>query len=499
MKLTDSEAKAMELLSDRTWRLSNLYTIKNPQGDLVKFKPNWAQLELLKPHYLNIILKARQLGVTTFHALLFLDTCIFNDNINAAIIADNKDTAREIFADKIKFAYDNLPEWVKYLCPAYKDNVNELRFSNGSIFRVGTSLRGGTLQLLHITEFAKICAEDPKKATEIVTGSLNTVHAGQFCTIESTARGREGYFYDMCKLAIGKEQLGLELGTLDWKFWFFPWWKHPEYILDSKNVLINKEFEEYFQTLEKDKKISLTMQQKAWYVKKAELQGDNMKREYPSTPEEAFETSNEGLYFGQQMTKARHERRICHLPPVDNALTYASWDIGYSDDSAIWIFQLIGNEVHWIDYYENNGEALAHYINWIKKLPYVIDTHFLPHDAEQHDPATGKTYASWAREAGLKVNIIPKENNEMNYIETTRNMFSRFMFDQNKCVKGMRSVEAYRREWNEKLGCYRERPLHDWASHATKALMYGVKAIEKVSRGRKMTADQWKTVRLANI
>lgn len=90
--------------------MSNLYYIKDKSGNKVLFKPNWAQLQLMNPHYLNIILKARQLGVTTFHALLFLDTCLFNHNVNAAIIADTKPNAKEIFIDKVKFAYDNLPE-----------------------------------------------------------------------------------------------------------------------------------------------------------------------------------------------------------------------------------------------------------------------------------------------------------------------------------------------------------------------------------------------------
>jgi len=64
------ESEAIKLLSDKKWRMSNLYYIKDKSGQKILFEPNWAQLELLKPHYLNIILKARQLGVTTFHALL---------------------------------------------------------------------------------------------------------------------------------------------------------------------------------------------------------------------------------------------------------------------------------------------------------------------------------------------------------------------------------------------------------------------------------------------
>src|SRR5687767_10425420 len=173
MTLTQQDAFA--LLANQEWRMSNLYKVKDKQGEIVDFEPNWAQKLLLRSHNLNIVLKARQLGITTFHALLFLDTCLFTPNVNAAIVADSKPVAREIFIDKVKFAYDNLPQFVRDMCPAYRDNVHEMRFSNGSVFRVATSLRGGTLQLLHITEFAKICQENPTKANEIVSGALNAV------------------------------------------------------------------------------------------------------------------------------------------------------------------------------------------------------------------------------------------------------------------------------------------------------------------------------------
>ena len=224
----------MDRLSSREWRMSNLYRIKDKYGNVVDFEPNWAQQMLLKPHNLNLILKARQLGITTFFSLLFLDTCLFNDNINAAIIADSKNVSREIFIDKVKFAYDALPEWVRGLTKAYRDNVNELRFSNGSVFRVGTSLRGGTLQLLHITEFAKTCIENPKKADEVVSGALNTLQAGQFACIESTARGKDGHFYNMCQNAIKLRNEVTRLTNLDWKMWFFPWYDEDlHYTLDQ--------------------------------------------------------------------------------------------------------------------------------------------------------------------------------------------------------------------------------------------------------------------------
>jgi hypothetical protein len=481
-------------LGDQAWRLQNLYKVKDKQGMSVDFKPNWAQLALSKPHYLNIILKARQLGITTYHALLFLDTCLFNDNVNAAIVADSKTVAREIFIDKVKFAYDNLPEFVRQMCPAYRDNVHEMRFANGSVFRVATSLRGGTIQLLHITEFAKICVENPSKANEIVSGALNAVQAGQFVCIESTARGRDGHFYSLCREAQALQDRNAELGQLDWKLWFFPWWKHPDYVIDSKNILINKDLELYFENL-KEQGISLTNEQKAWYIKKLMTQGEYMKREYPSTPEEAFESANEGFYFAKYISLARQEKRICHLPYDEHAKTYTSWDIGIGDSCAIWVWQMVGKEIHCIDYYENSDEALAHYVRWLKSKNYLYEKHFLPHDAASREKGSGKSFADYAREAGLKVDIIPRQMNEMFGIECLRNNLNRFYFDYQKCEKGLKALENFRKEWNEKLGCYRERSYHDWASHGAKAMIYGAEAIQRLIGGTGMSADQWRQLR----
>lgn len=492
--MTLSQDQAFSLLRNQEWRLRNLYKIKDKEGNVVDFKPNWAQIQLLKSHNLNIVLKARQLGITTFHALLFLDLCLFQPNTNAAIVADSKPIAREIFIDKVKFAYDNLPEFVRLMCHAHRDNVHEMRFSNGSVFRVATSLRGGTLQYLHITEFAKICQENPTKANEIISGALNAVQAGQFVCIESTARGREGHFYNLCKRAQEVKDMGTTLGILDWKLWFFPWWESPEYTLDSRNVLITKQMEEYFADLE-TKGISLTPEQKAWYVKKMQTQGEYMKREYPSTPEEAFEAANEGYYFAKMMSVARQERRICHVPYDEAAKTYSSWDIGIGDSNAIWVFQLCGKEIHCIDYYENSDEPLTHYVNWLKNKPYVFEKHFMPHDAASRSLQSGKSLVDIARGMGLKVDVLPRDANEMFGIECLRNMLPRFFFDQTKCEKGIKAVESFRKEWNEKLGCYREKSYHDWASHGSKALIYCAEAVQRTGSSAGLTAEEWNRLR----
>ena len=172
-------SRELELLNDPLWRINNLYWIKNAYGQREKFQLNWAQKELWEEmHECNIILKARQLGITTFCTIVFLDKVLWGENIQAGIIAHTLEDASKIFKDKLKYAFDQLHPNIRKLFKPVGDSAKELSFTHGSTIRVGTSLRSSTLQYLHISEFGKICAKYPERAREIVTGSLNTVHAG---------------------------------------------------------------------------------------------------------------------------------------------------------------------------------------------------------------------------------------------------------------------------------------------------------------------------------
>ena len=227
-------------LKDHRWRINNLYSIKDKAGKKIKFTPNWAQEELLNNlHTCNVILKARQLGITTFFCIYLLDKVLWSilddddqDTVNAGIIAHTLSDAQSIFVDKLKFTFDQLHPALRSLFRTVGDSAKELRFAHGSTIRVGTSLRSSTLQYLHISELGKICAKYPEKAREIVTGALQTLAPGQHCFIESTAEGREGFFHDLCQQSIKLKDEDTKLGPLDYRFFFFPWYKSPEYFLD---------------------------------------------------------------------------------------------------------------------------------------------------------------------------------------------------------------------------------------------------------------------------
>lgn len=473
-----NDAQSVERhLSDRRWRLNNLYTIIDKEGSQRIFKFNWAQAELYdEMWYRNIILKARQLGVSTFVCLFFLDICLFKPNVAAGIIAHTREDAEHMFK-RIKFAYDQLPDAIKNVRTATIDSARELVFNNHSSLRVGTSMRGSTLQYLHISEFGKICAHFPDKAREIITGSLNTLGSKQYVFIESTAEGREGYFYDLCKDAEANQVGNKSLTGLDYKFHFYPWYECPDYAIDE-DILIPDENQVYFNKLD-DQGIRLTKAQKAWYYKNLLIQKDDMKREYPSTPDESFESAIDGSFYAKWLREARAQERIGNVPWDKQATVSVAFDPGYLDSCALVFWQCIGQEIHIVDYYENSGEGLAHYIGVIKSKPYIYDQFFGPHDIESHQFSTGLSTKEVGASLGIHfITLQTLKQRLEDGIEAVRGIFPRLWIDEKKCSRLVKCIENYRKEFDVNHGIYKAKPIHDQYSHGADALRYAAIAIK---------------------
>src|SRR5262245_61842249 len=114
--------EGLEKFTNREWRMDHLYRIVNETGKTVTFKRNEAQRVLWENlHYWNLILKARQRGISTFVAIIMLDACLFNSNTNCGLIdATLTDATKKL--DKIRFAYNNLPDELKRIRPLLSDN-----------------------------------------------------------------------------------------------------------------------------------------------------------------------------------------------------------------------------------------------------------------------------------------------------------------------------------------------------------------------------------------
>jgi hypothetical protein len=470
-----------EQLANPKWRVSNLYTVEDENGKVVPFRPNPEQLDLLENfHYLNVILKARQLGFTTLIAIMALDQCLFVANFTAGFIAQTLDDAGRLFRKKIRDVYNRLPTEIRARCPAPNQSQTAMLWSNGSSVWVGTSLRGGTLQFLHVSEFGKI-GRDPDRAREVVTGAFNTVHQGSLIFVESTSEGAAGEFYEMVQRALALQELGKALTPLDFKLHFYPWWRRPEYALSEEDAAatpIDPDDERYFTKLEDSIALEpgvyleLTRGQKAWYVKKRDVLRGDMKREFPSTIAEAFEVAVEGGWYTHELALIRKRRQIGRFPWVPGLPVFTFWDLGANDETAIWFMQFVDGRARCIHYYENSGEGLAHYAGYLQKTGFTFDTHFLPHDADnamQGDVVQTKAEILRPLVGGADVVVVPRVADITAGIELTRNALPEVDFDEEDTTKGMQALSNYKKRWNDRLGRWADKPLHDWASNGADA------------------------------
>jgi len=369
----------------------------------------------------------------------------------------------------IKYPYDNLPEAIKFAVPIQTNNTTTLMLSNNSEIRVGASLRSGTFQRLHVSEYGKLCAKFPDKAKEVKSGAFNTVQAGQNITVESTAEGQGGHFYELTQAARHKRDAGADLTPLDFKFHFFPWWTSAEYRLGG-DIVEPTDMVAYFDDLEHKHGIRLSKSQRAWYVKKAEQQGEDMKREFPSTADEAFEVSVEGAYFKHEMAKMHKEKRICRIPIMD-APVYTTWDLGLNDSMAIIFWQDHGFERRAIDFYENSGEGFGHYAKVLSGRGYNYARHYMPHDAAQRAlTEVAESRQVHAERAGIKpIEVLKRIETEQAGIDASRSFLASVWIDEGRCSRLVACLDNYRKAWDDKLGVFKPYALHDEFSHGYKS------------------------------
>jgi hypothetical protein len=504
----DASIEVLNQFSDKNWRMANLYWILDEDGNQVHFAMNDMQRAFMAEiWYLNCLLKARQHGFTTLIDLWILDECVFYPNQTAGIIAHAIPEAQKIFRSKIKYPYDNLPEQIRLSNHASNDTAQELVFANKSSISVSTSMRSGTLQYLHVSEFGKISARYPEKAEEVVTGSFNTVHPGNYIFVESSAEGRTGHFFELCKRSQDLKRLGRQLTKMDFKFQFFPWWINPKYMLppeETKLVVFLAKQTDYFKRIEKIIGKQLTLDQRAWYVKKKEVNGELMNREYPSTPEEAFEASIKGSYFGEEMAKMREERRIGRFPHEKGLGVDTWWDIGIRDKTAIIFTQTVGRECRAIDYHEATDRSLVWHIQLLeekrKELGYVYRHHTGPHDLTVRDYGTGKIRWETAKSMGIRFQVGRQFDLE-DQIDAARNLFSIIFINEETCSELIDHLDGFRKEWNEHLGQYNENPLHNehcFTADTRVLTSNGTRRMDELDgSGKVLTPCGWKPYRKA--
>lgn len=313
--------------------------------------------------------------------------------------------------------------------PGTETNESELRvdFPNGGRVRLYGAdnydrLRGIYLDGVILDEFADM---DPRVWPEVIRPALSDRQG--WATFIGTPKGRNAFF-EM-----------YERATAD------PEWFHLRLRASETGVLPESELS--------DARSMMTPEQYA--------------QEY----EVSFDAAILGAYYGKEIADAERNNRITSVEYDPAIPVHTAWDLGIGDSTAIWFFQAAPNGLRVIDFYENHGQALAHYVAELQTRPYKYGSDFVPHDALARELGTGRSRLETLLGLGRHPKVLPSQRVE-DGINAARVSFPKTWFDADKCKIGIEALRQYRADFDEKAKVFKNTPKHDWTSHAADSARY---------------------------
>ncbi len=190
-----------------------------------------------------------------------------------------------------------------------------------------------------------------------------------------------------------------------------------------------------------------------------------------------FEVGNVGAYFTKEIADMEREGRVTILRPNRNLPLHSVWDLGGTDATAGWLFQVEGNFIHVLHFIQNSGQGMKYYLDEAEKIRQSFGcgwgNHFMPHDVNQQHQGFEHTESRLmqARKHGWHFQVVPKVNFE-DGIEAIRYVFPKLRFDKLNCKLGLRALSEYQREYDQVRACYKSKPLDNWATHPVDAIRY---------------------------
>jgi len=486
-------------LPSKLWRLNNLYTVVNRDGDSVLFRMNDAQHRVYAAsleHPRLIILKTRQRGISTFWLMSFFDDIVFRPTLHAGMMAQGEDEAKTLLT-RVKFAWDMFPPEIKDFLGlgVARDNAGEMRLSHNSSLYTRTSFRSATLHRLHISEYGKIANRNPERAKETKRGTMQAIKAGNPVIIESTAEG-ENDFKDMWEQAlITESKVAASDGKWPRKAFkpvFLSWIDDPDCeseVYEAPNDAQVK----YFNDLEREAGREITPEQRNFWIDQFNELGEGIYQEYPATPEEAFRKINLGTYYGILFNKFVVKRgRIVNDLYDPNIEVNVALDLGIreSDLFVLVYFQRWEDEWRIIDEYSNFGEGLEHYVNHMRDTGYNIGTVVAPHDIKVRPLGKGAVLKSreeslYELGVGDLITVQSYQGAVADGIESVRRIIPELYIDS-KCTYIIDCFKQYSREHDDKNDTWKATPRHDkWSNGADAVRMMarsGVQRRERISR-----------------
>lgn len=474
----DDEDFVTNFLTSKLWRMNNCYKIVDKKGIRRIFHMNYAQHRVYADslrHPRLIILKSRQQGISTFWLVCYLDDALVMSDINVGMMAQGQKEAGTLLK-RVELAWDTVdPGLIGLLgVSRIRDNAAEQSWNNNSTVYIATSFRSATLQRLHVSEYGKIANKYPDRAKEVKTGTLQAIQPGNTAIIESTAEGDNEFkrMWEQAEANEARVRAGGKYSGKDFKPVFLSWLEDPDCVQEEYEEP-NQNQLEYFAELESELGVKITTEQRNFWIAQYRELGEDTKQEYPATPQEAFTKANDGAYYARlyQQYVIRANRRVKQLYDP-NLEVYVFMDLGMNDTFTLAYVQEFRGEYRIIDEYTNSGEGLSHYVEHMFASGYNILGTFCPHDITVQELGTGKSRLAVLRELGVdKITVLPKLGVEAGIEQVRQHLLPHLWIDE-KCTYLHGCLTNYTKEWDEKLGRWKNKPLHDKWSHGADTIRY---------------------------
>ena len=384
-------------------------------------------------NYLHQQINKHRWSVLVCHRRFGKTVCMINHLIKSALMCKHKNPRFAYIAPTFKqaksIAWDYMKQFTAKI-PATKFNETELRVDlpNGArITLLGAEnsdgLRGIYLDGCVIDEYANI---EGKLFAEIIRPALSDRKG--YCVFIGTPAGMNNNFYDLFQHANGADD----------------WFNYKAKASDTK-IVDPEELE-----------------------KAREVMGE---KKYLQEFECDWIANIEGAIFGDEVAKLDDKKQLARVPYDPTLPVSTSWDLGVADHSAIIFFQQKGTAIQVIDYHEERGHGLPHYIQLLNEKPYVYKEHYAPHDIEVQEFGNGKTRREIAYQLGIRFKVVPKLPVEEG-IHAVTMLLNRCWIDTDHCKSLIDALRHYHRKYIDKNRMFRSKPVHDWSSHACDAMRY---------------------------
>lgn len=471
-----------EAIRDPLWRLCNLYRCTNENGQDVWFTPTLEQRTVLICIFIRgwrriIIPKARQLGMSLLLCLIALDGMLWRDGFRAAWVDKKLPEAEKKMREKILYAFDRLPAAIRAGLKVLKRAESEeftIQSAVGdagnppspSTVQVGVSFRGGTVEMLVLSEWGWIQANDRQRSKEINDGALPAAEraADGLVVVETTwDGGLDGELGPYVREALDTPE---EMkGPKSWRLLFFGWQTNALY--RQSHGSIDMLSDAYFRSLVPFG-VTLTHEQKLWYAEKRRT-NPRIKNEYPTLMHECWEQLPEGSIYGDYIEVAKGEGRVLDFLPDKRFPVHTVWDLGHPLNTVTWLVQVTPMAIRWIDVLMEKEWTLEQRAAHLRALGWDYGVHCIPWESGEANSHSIKPVDEFRRVLGPSVRVVPRVLNKWTAINGMKGIFPRFVFLKGRTETGLEHLGRYRAVRETASGIAKDEPVHDKYSHAADA------------------------------